>query len=110
MDIDLNVDLGGRPVRRGAGWRRRRNGAWGRVGHGGIVREGTDAVHDNSPVNHVIRRAGTVDSASPRAVQNAVTVWPDSFPAASVSRQNRSRLARRRVIGIDRASSWVRKP
>src|SRR4051794_27248847 len=38
-------------------------------------------------------------------------VWPDSFHAAIVSRQNWSRSAqRRRVFGIGGVSSWVRKP
>src|SRR5262245_11041328 len=56
------------------------------------------------------RLAKKVDSPIPRAAQNAVTVWPDSFQAVMVSRQNWSLAARRRrVFGIGRASSRVSK-
>lgn len=57
------------------------------------------------------RRAKKVASATPRAVQNARTDWPDVFQAAIVFRQNCSRsVRRRRVFGIGRASSEGRKP
>jgi hypothetical protein len=35
-------------------------GASRRVGHGGILREETDAIDNKLPVNHVIRRARTM--------------------------------------------------
>src|SRR5262249_21529857 len=50
------------------------------------------------------RLAKKVDSPIPRAAQNAVTVWPDSFQAVIVSRQKWS-ARRRRVFGTDETSS-----
>src|SRR5262249_25884563 len=41
------------------------------------------------------RLAKKVDSPIPRAAQNAVTVWPDSFQAGMVSRPHRGRAAPR---------------
>src|SRR5262249_20652297 len=56
------------------------------------------------------RLARNVTSPIRRAGVNAVTDCPDSFQAATVSRQNRSPRRRRLVFGTGWASSGVRKP
>ncbi len=54
------------------------------------------------------RLAKKVDSPIPRAAQKAVTDWPDSFQATTVSLQNWFPWRRRLVSGTGSVSSWVR--